>query len=423
MRILIISTFFPPLNSIASLRPHSWAKEWSQQGHEVTVLTTKKNQEPSLELKFSNTSFQVIEVETKSKLNTLKNKTKSTQKPSILRKLFEWTRNRYGIYNSCRMPDLTDKWIKPAIAATNKYDDWDIVISTAGPYTVHFVAHALKKNGKAKFWIADYRDPWSDSFVYPGVFPLNILEKMIERYLMKSADMITTVSDPLKEAYQKKYGQKKAHTITNGFDPSDLNVIDKNPAFEDDTKYRIVHTGSIYAGKRDPSPLFQSIAELASDITYKELLNNLEVLFVGSNQANLQKLIKQYRVENWVKEVGFKSRDKSLAMQRDAHALLFLPWNDKNVDGVLTGKLFEYLYSKTPIIAVGCQHIEASQRIILESNAGYAFTSTSQIKYFLKEVLRHPEKKLSAVDKKTLYRYDRKTIAHNFLNLIQETRS
>lgn len=43
MRILIVSTFFPPENSIASFRPYSWAKWWSRAGHEVTVVSTKKN--------------------------------------------------------------------------------------------------------------------------------------------------------------------------------------------------------------------------------------------------------------------------------------------------------------------------------------------------------------------------------------------
>ena len=44
MKILIVSTFFPPQNSIASLRPYSWAKWWSRAGHDVTVLTTEKEE-------------------------------------------------------------------------------------------------------------------------------------------------------------------------------------------------------------------------------------------------------------------------------------------------------------------------------------------------------------------------------------------
>ena len=42
MKILIVSYYFPPQNSIASLRPYSWAKWWSRAGHDVTVLTIEK---------------------------------------------------------------------------------------------------------------------------------------------------------------------------------------------------------------------------------------------------------------------------------------------------------------------------------------------------------------------------------------------
>ena len=62
MRILIISTFFPPLNSIASLRPYSWAKYWVLEGHEVTVLTLAKEEDPKVALNYPNPGFRLIEV-------------------------------------------------------------------------------------------------------------------------------------------------------------------------------------------------------------------------------------------------------------------------------------------------------------------------------------------------------------------------
>ena len=42
LRILIVSHDFPPLNSSASRRPFSWARAWTDLGHEVHVLTTAK---------------------------------------------------------------------------------------------------------------------------------------------------------------------------------------------------------------------------------------------------------------------------------------------------------------------------------------------------------------------------------------------
>ena len=61
MKILIIAKYFPPQNSIASLRPYSWAKWWSNLGHEVTVVSTKKIPWEN-DLKLDCSGFDLIEI-------------------------------------------------------------------------------------------------------------------------------------------------------------------------------------------------------------------------------------------------------------------------------------------------------------------------------------------------------------------------
>ena len=41
MKILIVAAYFPPRNIVASYRPYSWAKYWTDAGHDVTVLTVE----------------------------------------------------------------------------------------------------------------------------------------------------------------------------------------------------------------------------------------------------------------------------------------------------------------------------------------------------------------------------------------------
>ena len=43
LRILIVAHAFPPMNSIASHRPYSWARFWRDEGHEIHVLTPAKH--------------------------------------------------------------------------------------------------------------------------------------------------------------------------------------------------------------------------------------------------------------------------------------------------------------------------------------------------------------------------------------------
>lgn len=425
MRILIISTFFPPLNSIASLRPYSWAKYWTEDQHDVTVLTTTKTQNPDVQIKLSNNGFQLIEVAPPRFLNQLKKSyvsaPQTTKSKKLLPRILEHLKNKKGIFNSCRMPDFSHLWIAPALKALQNKEKWDLVISTAGPYTVHMVAEKLKKQGLAKKWIADYRDTWSNNFAFPGLFPFNLIERIWEKKLLRSADIITTVSQPLADSFKEIFHHPHVHVIANGFDPTDLDAIDAARLYPEDGIYRIVHTGSLYQSKRDPSPLFQAISEISQDPVYKNLLDRLEVIFAGTNQANVPELIDRYGVSRWVKMVGFLSREQALKMQRDAHALLFLPWSDHTVDGILTGKLFEYVFSKTPIIAVGAKKIEASQQFILDANCGQAFTDTSKLKTFLIKELCAPVKRITKPDGTFLSRYERKTLALKLLETLNET--
>lgn len=405
MRILIVSTFFPPLNSIASLRPHSWAKFWSAEGHDVTVLTMEKTPSSSNDLQLSCEGFKLIEAPAPSLLKRLKEKgvsQQAAQKTNWKSRLIEYLRFKKGVFNACRMPDFTDLWIIPALRAVENEKPFDLVISTAGPYATHIVAQRVKKRGQAAKWVADYRDTWSNNYIYPGLPILNRFEKMLESRLLKSADLITTVSEPFAQEFRARHAAPVL-AIENGFDPSDLEQIASEPIFPDDGKIRIVHTGSLYLGKRDPTPLFRVLNQL-QDPRY-------EVLFVGERQANLETLIQEHHVANYVKEVGRVSRQEALRMQRDADALLFLPWNDASVDGVLTGKIFEYLFSGTPVIAVGASHLEESQKLIVEARAGWACINDEQVGRALQEL---PTATLKP-DQNVLDRYNRKVLAQRLL--------
>lgn len=406
MRILIVSTFFPPLNSIASLRPHSWAKFWSLAGHDVTVLTMEKSAGGANDLGLSCEGFKLIEAPAPKLLKKLKaGGGGSGGSAGWKSRVIEYLRFKKGIFNACRMPDFTDLWILPALGAVAMEAPYDLVISTAGPYSTHIVADAIKRRGQAKKWVADYRDTWSNNYIYPGLAPFRWLESWWEKRLLKRADLVTTVSVPFMREFDG-LTTTPVVAIENGFDPSDLEELAEESIFAADGKVRIVHTGSIYLGKRDPTPLFRVLRELQDD--------RFEVLFVGERQANLAALIEEYGVGRFVKEAGRVSRGDALRMQRDADALLFLPWNDSSVDGVLTGKLFEYLFSGTPILAVGATGLEASQQLILEAEAGWCCLDDESIVRALGEIPGHGV----VAKQEVLDRYNRKVLAERLLEAI-----
>lgn len=425
MRILIISTFFPPQNSIASLRPYSFAKFWSEKGHEIEVLTTQKvDEQKPLECPLSFATL--IEVPLPLFFSRWKKKyheeaaAPSSPSPFSLketvRRGIHFLRFQKGVMNACRMPDIADLWAVKALLLAKKRAPYDVVLSSAGPYATHLIAWRLKRAGIAKFWVADYRDTWSDNYIYPGIFPFNTVERYLERTMLRDADAITTISDPFREELGKKHGREKTYAVENGFDEDDLSSLPPAPFFPKDGKLRIVHTGSIYMGKRDPSPLLRAI-RLAADEN-PALLEKLEVLFYGQRNADLEAKIKQYGVERWVRLGGFISRRESLAAQRDADFLLFLPWSDASVEGVLTGKLFEYLFSKTPILSAGICPLDSAEKRILELQAGKVVKGEAALAAFLVKSLEKSKIPKTELSDEALKRFSRKEIACTLLSTI-----
>lgn len=452
MKILIISVFFPQENTIASLRIYSWAKYWSKMGHDVTVLTTLK-EKSSTDLNFDLAGFKLQEVAlpkflenfifpTKAQNNlehNIVNNESNLQKSiiakdykmdssniqndtrrAILKKLiyspFKFVLNKfrkYGAFSTLRMPDKFDLWYFPAYQLAKK-EQWDLVISSYGPYVSHLVAHNLKKRGYTKQWIADYRDLWTMNQAFRnGVFPFNLYEEYLEKKINLSADIVTTVSEPLAEKLKNKYNLNNIYTIENGFDFADIASMTTEP-YWNDNKIHMIYSGSIYEGKQDPEPIFRAISAISKSIS-PERLDNFQLLFFGKIQPNIIKLVKQYSIEKWVIFKGHVSRSEMLRIQRDAHALLFLEFN--NYEGILSGKIFEYLASKSLILSVGGTNTDSYvSNFIKRSNCGKVLGNDVNL---IQDELLHLINMQSKIimDNSFILNYDRKILAEKMLDL------
>lgn len=350
LNILIVTYFFPPQNAIAAQRPLSWAKYWSRDGHDVDVLTTPKDFYGE---STHTDNYKVYEIEISETYNRLRNwyhknfkkevssssATGNNNKSSQLKK---WLLSR-GLSTSTRMPDPSDLWIANALAwAKSQNKKWDIVISSFGPYSTHIIAHNLRVNGYAKKWCADYRDLWTDSEIYQGFPIIKNFETLLEKTLMRDADIISLDSES-KVAYFKQKYRNKIILVSNGFDAEEIDNLPKEKFNFNTGKKIISYTGSIYSGLRDPKPLFEYIRN--------NPIFEYEVHFYGQNVEILKSEI--LGIEDKVKIHGMVEREDALRIQRDSDILLYLESEKNNLEGVIPGKLYEYIYSSTPILAVG----------------------------------------------------------------------
>lgn len=423
MKILIVAKYYPPRNSVASLRPYSWAKYWMREGHDVTVVTGRNARESSaLHLPDPGCTVRPVPLSPlvtvlKRSYARLSGRIGGASHARRFTQFIDASRTRYGAFGAGpRMPDITGhSWAAGAFDAARGDGPWDVVVSTAAPYTAHAVAARLKRCGLARFWVADYRDLWTDHHGTVGLPIVRAWERRYEDRLMRHADAITTVSEPLVEALRQRHGPK-VHLIENGVDTEDYDALDPEPAFEPDGKMRIVYTGTVYA-QQDPAPLFQALAEMLRAEDGAALSTKLEVIFATRSTARVARDVRRHGVSKLVRILRLLPRPLALRMQRDADLLLFLPWNNPATDGILTGKVYEYLVSGTPIVMVGGHGLEASQRLILDAGRGHRRPDASQVRMFLADFLRERPRHQRHQARPMLERYDRRHLALRLLEL------
>lgn len=370
MNLLVVCHYFPPLNTVGAFRPWSWAKYWTRHGHRVTVLTTKKYPfdgafDQTLRDEIDQMGVRVIEVPYLRRTNDVQKRSADSgpSKITVLKYLLRQVRRKM----LGTTLDIRRLWVNPAVRAAvdaHGQEPFDAVISTFGPPACHQAAFRFKRLTGIP-WIADYRDLWADHH-YAGYWPFSTMARRTEDRLVAEADLITTTSEAWRKVLAGRF-QVPTLTVENGFDKERMAAVSNCP-FPRDGKKRIVYTGTLYTGDRDPTPLFAAINHLRSRIP--DLHERLEVLFYGDLET-LDAVVASHQVQDIVKVNGPVDLDTSLAMQKFADALLFVDWRER-VKGFLTAKLFEYMNAGTPVLAIGGSPDLDASRLIQQTGTGLA---------------------------------------------------
>lgn len=377
MKILFITYYFAPYNTIGAVRTTRTAEKLIGMGHDVKVISANEQYLP----KNLSTSFPKENVFYTKWFNpkkyipckslpandfSLPNKnTLGKVKDLIIRSL------KIFYSNILAKPDSLVGWFLPAKAQAASLIEggWepDLIYASASPYTSLLIAKSISKRYSIP-WVGELRDLWSDNHYFKS----NWIDRLLEQKTLSTASHLVTVSEPLAQALKNKY-KCPVSVIYNAYDKLDF----INPSADKSSeKIKITYTGTIYENKRDPTPLFLAIA--SSDL----VRNKVQVDFYGPDLSYISYLIDKYKLEDCVFVHQPVSRDDAIKLQQESDILLLLTWNDPKEKGVLTGKLFEYIGSGNAILSIGAINDDAS--VIVTSNGfGIATNSPEDIDYFL----------------------------------------
>ena len=194
--IVIITTWFPPHQSVAVNRMVSFTRYLDHSKYDITVLTHRKKQVKKEDFVKGVKIFR-IEGESWIKLpeftqqtGKIKHYLKVIKKTFILRFL------------SSEITNWKKKAIQKLITINNS-SPVDVVISSFAPVEPHLVAHQFKKIIPQSIWIADMRDEMSQN---PQLteFTKNKLFQ-VEKEIKGKIDALITVSQPILEQFKNEF--------------------------------------------------------------------------------------------------------------------------------------------------------------------------------------------------------------------------
>jgi len=254
-----------------------------------------------------------------------------------------------------------------------------VLFSSSLPNTSHLIAHRLSRELNIP-WVAEFRDLWTQNHLLKRAPPLRWIERGLERRVIRRANALVTVSPPLARQLET-FHRKPVYVVPNGFDESELHA----GAYPQNNAFTITHTGMIYPGKRDPQPLFHALTELLQDGMLSD--QEVRVSFYGRKLEHLERLLERYpKIASMISLVGEVSHQEAMGQQRNSTILLLLEWTDPRAKGVYTGKVFEYLAAKRPILAIGPKG-GVIEELLNETGAGVLVSTAEEVKTALMEWL------------------------------------
>ncbi|MEO0039001.1 MAG: hypothetical protein RIQ59_2212 [Bacteroidota bacterium] len=286
----------------------------------------------------------------------------AAKKQSFLEKLLLWIRGNLFI------PDARKYWVNPSIVYLKKYiqeNNIDTIVTSGPPHSLHLIGLKLQEELDVK-WFADFRDPWT-TIGYHKALKLSSYadkkHKQLESKVLTTADTIIVTSKTTKTEFQA-LTNKPIEVITNGYD------LENIPKQSLDDKFTMAHIGS-FLSDRNPKALWEVLQDLV--LENEKFAAHFQLKLIGKISQEILEIISEFQLDAYCNNLGYVSHTEALEHQRKSQVLLLIEIDSEETKSIIPGKLFEYMVSERPIIAIGPKDSDFAE-IITSTNTGVFFT-------------------------------------------------
>jgi len=255
-----------------------------------------------------------------------------------------------------RMPSIQGlDWATAIRAETRRRArNADIALLSGGPFAPFLLGPSLGIP-----YVLDFRDPWSweprfDRFrTHLRRRAALALERAAERRAVRNAAAVITVAPEIAVEYERLYPGLHVEVVRHGFDPADFAT---DPPDRSAGPAVLLHAGTMLAGDRTPELIVETSRRV------RDGGRDLRVVLLGAFSAELRRFVRH----EWVEVRERAPHAEAIAAMRAADVLWLQPGDHRFL---ITGKVYEYLAARRPVVAAVRDDVSAAA-LLRETGGG-----------------------------------------------------
>jgi glycosyltransferase involved in cell wall biosynthesis len=348
--LLMIVPFFPPMGGGGVYRPLSFVQHLPRYGWRTTVITPAGDaywiRDESLVERVP-ADCRVIRTRTWSAQAWLARGRRGQPSGKRSTRGFGAARK---VAAAMLLPDSYVGWVPFAVRAALDVaarDPADAVYSTSPPESTHLAGLKVHR-ATGLPWVADFRDPWMNLHLLDVPSPLHrVMHRRMEKRVVTKANAVIVTTKWNARAMQETYPGAHVTRISNGYDGGEMRGLES--ATPPPRPLRIVHAGML-TQNRSATPFLEALARVIT--ADPSLRGELAVEFIGPREDANEHSVVRLGLGDVVRFRDPLPHVDTLRAERAAHVLLLVKHADPRYDGLVPGKLYEYIGLGRPVLAL-----------------------------------------------------------------------